>query len=175
MTIPTFGRPNAAHGPRFAKHYLELTSEFDELLRALEINQELLINNWSKIPEEKGDFAYAEDKWTVKGVISHVIDTERIFAYRALRLSRNDETQMEGFEQDHYDAHSNLSHRTIKGMMQEFRTLREHSLQLFASMNSDQLDFVGTASHNPLSARTAGWIMIGHAIHHENILAERYL
>ena len=174
MTIPTFGRPNSADGPRYAFHYLELTNEYDELIRALEINQEELLKHWSAIPENKADFAYADDKWTVKGVISHIIDTERIFAYRALRLSRTDETPMAGFEQDQYDANSNLEHRTIKGMIHEFKTVREHTLTLFATMNANQLDFVGTASNNPLSARTAGWIMVGHAKHHQNILEERY-
>lgn len=169
------GRPNPEHGPRYAHIYLNKTEGQTDLLAAFEENKAELIAHWSSIPSEKEDHRYAEGKWTIKGVISHVIDTERIFAYRALRTSRHDDTPIEGFEQDLYDTHSNLSNRTLASMIDEFTVVRDHTISLFKTMTENQLDFVGTASHNPLSARTAGWIIVGHSLHHEQILKERYL
>ena len=175
MKHPTFGRPNHEHGPRYAHVYLAQTNGKEDLLHELKRTRDLLIQAWKNIPSDKEDFRYAEGKWSIKGVISHVIDTERIFAYRALRFSRHDDTPIEGYEQDLYDANSNLDNRSIATMIAEFESVRNNTILLFESMIQEQLDFVGTASHNPLSPRTAGWIIVGHALHHQDIIFERYL
>lgn len=174
MKAPYIGRPNQAHAPAYTKIYFALTEGdnlHSELKKSL-VESLLLLES---IPEEKGDYAYAEGKWTIKGVLSHVVDTERIFQYRALRLSRHDSTPIAGFEQDDYDAHSNLENRSLKSIIEEFKLVREHSLSLLLTMSDNQLDFVGEAGGSPLSARSAFWLMVGHPKHHEKILKERYL
>ena len=152
-----------------------MTDGQENMMELLDSTKIDLIKVWSEIPSDKEDYRYAEGKWSIKGVISHIIDTERVFQYRAFRVSRHDDTPIEGFEQDLYDTHANLENRSIGGMIREFELVREGTKQLFSEMTTNQLDFVGTASNNPLSARTAGWIILGHAIHHQKVIEDRYL
>lgn len=125
--------------------------------------------------EEKGTFAYAEGKWTIKELLSHIIDGERIFGYRMLRISRGDETPIEGFEQDDYIANSNANNRTFADLLEEFELNRKANVLLLNSMDEAALRRIGTASDNPVSTRALVTIMIGHVTHHLNILKERYL
>ncbi len=172
---PTFGRPIQGHGPRYAHVYLDMTNGQENMMELLESTKTEIMKAWSEIPSDKENHRYAEGKWSIKGVLSHVIDTERVFQYRAFRIARHDDTPIEGFEQDHYDTHANLDNRSLAGMIKEFELVRNATIQLFSEMTTNQLDFVGTASNNPLSARTAGWIILGHALHHQKVLEERYL
>ena len=129
----------------------------------------------SGLPEEKGVFAYAEGKWTIKELLSHLIDGERIFAYRVLRISRGDKTPIEGFEQDEYIATSNANDRSFAELLEEFGTLRKANLLLVNNISDESSLLMGTASDNPVSARALVYIMAGHVRHHLNILNERYL
>ena len=125
--------------------------------------------------EEKGTFAYADGKWTIKEVLSHLIDGERIFAYRMLRVSRGDETPIEGFEQDGYIENSNANNRTFTELLEEFELCRRANVLLLNNLDEAGLKRMGTASGNPVSARALANISIGHVRHHLNILNERYL
>lgn len=127
------------------------------------------------VPEEKGSFAYANGKWTIKELLSHVIDGERIFSYRALRISRGDKTPIEGFEQDDYIAASNANNRTFKDLIDEFALERQANIHLINNMSDAASQQIGTASDNPVSARAIVYIMAGHVRHHIGILKERYL
>ncbi len=119
------------------------------------------------------DRRYAPDKWTLAGVVQHVIDTERIFATRALRIARGDPTPLPGFDQGPYaDA---APDRPLAVLADELDRLRASTLDLFASLPADALLRVGVASGHPLSARAAGWILVGHERHHLGIVRERYL
>ena len=127
------------------------------------------------LPEERGSYAYADGKWTIKELLSHVIDGERIFSYRALRISRGDKTPIEGFEQDDYIATSNANNRTFADLLEEFRLERQANLHLIRNISEDGSQRMGTASGNPVSARAIAYIMAGHVRHHIGVLKERYL
>ena len=127
------------------------------------------------VAEEKGTFAYEEGKWTIKELLSHIIDGERIFGYRILRISRGDTTPIEGFEQDDYIATSNANNRSFSDLLDEFEFNRKANVLMINNLDENALTRMGTASDNPISARALISILIGHVGHHLNILNERYL
>jgi len=130
---------------------------------------------FADVPEEKGAFAYADGKWTTKEVLSHLIDGERIFAYRILRISRGDETPIEGFEQDGYIENSNANNRCFADLLDEFDLQRRSNLHLLKNISDKGSRRMGTASEKRISVRALAYIMAGHIIHHMVILRERYL
>jgi uncharacterized damage-inducible protein DinB len=127
------------------------------------------------LPEEKGTYAYADGKWTIKELLSHIIDGERIFSYRALRISRGDITPIEGFEQDGYIETSNANNRSFADLLEEFDLQRRSNMLMVNNISDEGSKRTGTASDNPVSARALIHIMAGHVTHHINILRERYL
>ena len=129
----------------------------------------------SAVPEEKGAFAYATGKWTIKEVLSHLIDGERMFAYRILRISRGDTTPIEGFEQDGYIENSNANNRSFAELLQEFELQRQSNLLMLNNISDEGSRRMGTASDKAVSVRALTYIMAGHVQHHMSILRERYL
>ena len=127
------------------------------------------------IPKEKLNFSYAPDKWTIKEVLQHIIDTERIFAYRALRFARNDQTSLPGFEVEDYIPPAKVYERPLEKMIREYTSLRIANIALFESFDDDMLQRSGIASDNKISVRVIGFKFIGHEIHHLRIIEERYL
>jgi DinB superfamily len=130
---------------------------------------------FSHIPEEKGAFRYAENKWSIKELLSHLIDGERMFGYRVLRISRGDETPIEGFEQDGYIENSNANNRTFQELLEEFDLVRKANVLLLGNLSEESGKRMGTASGKGVSARALIYIMAGHIRHHINILNQRYL
>ena len=120
-------------------------------------------------------FAYAEGKWTVMEVIGHIIDCERVFAYRGLRFARGDSTELPGFEQDDYIQYGNFASRSVESLAVEFDHLRRSNIVLFASWDEETQSRRGVANGNPMSARAIPFILAGHERHHINVLRERYL
>jgi len=129
----------------------------------------------ASVPEEKGTYAYELGKWTIKELLSHIIDGERIFSYRILRISRGDETPIEGFEQDGYIEHSNANNRTFADLLNEFDFQRRSNMLMLRNISDEGSLRMGTASEKPVSARALTYIAAGHVTHHVNILKERYL
>ena len=127
------------------------------------------------IPKDKLEFSYAEGKWTIKEVIQHIMDTERIFAYRALRIARKDQTPLPGFDQDNYIKPSEANKRNIEDLIQEFKSIKMATLTLFDSFSDEMLLSKGTASNSPVSVRAIGFIIMGHEIHHCEVIKDRYL
>lgn len=127
------------------------------------------------IPDEKLNYSYGKDKWTLAEVLLHILDTERIFQYRALRFGRNDKTELPGFDQDIYVPNCIASERTTKEIQIEFESVRQSSITLFKSFTDIELKRIGTASGSPMSVRALGFLICGHLKHHQNILMERYL
>lgn len=123
---------------------------------------------------DRGDHAYAPGKWTVKEVAAHLIDTERIFGVRALRLGRGDATPLPGYDQDAYVAAFDLSGRTVDELAGEFERLRASTLDVFRSLPAPTLDHVGTVNGGPMSARAVAWVLAGHERHHAEVLSQRY-
>ncbi len=124
--------------------------------------------------ERDGNFRYAPDKWTVKEVLGHVSDTERIFAYRALRIARGDQTPLSGFEQDDYVRGGNFAERTLANLAEEFGMVRAATIALFKSLQKDAWQRRGVANKNEVSVRALAFIVAGHELHHRLILEERY-
>lgn len=127
------------------------------------------------IPESKLDFRYAENKWTVAEVLVHIIDSERIFQYRALRFSRGDQTPLPGFEQDDYVPFSKANNRTLQSLIDEYSVVRNSTLHLFNQFDTNDLERKGIASSLDWSVGALGFVICGHQKHHRNILRERYL
>lgn len=125
--------------------------------------------------EARGGHRYAARKWSIKEMIGHVNDTERVFAYRALRFARGDETPLPSFEQDDYVRSGNFDARTLASLADEFSHLRAGTLDLFYHLDADALARQGTASGFVVSVRAMAFVMAGHVAHHERILRERYL
>ncbi len=146
-----------------------------ELFEELEISLHGFIKFVQNIPMDKFDYSYAEGKWTIKEIIQHVIDTERIFAYRALRISRNDKTPLPGFEENDYAVNTDAKSRSIQDLLTEFSAVRHSNLLMFKSFSDEQLARIGTASENTISVRAIGFILIGHQKHHQKVFEERYL
>ncbi len=167
-------KPNLADTPAYFRGYIDLVPE-NNLLDALDKNLNNTIYLFENVSEEKENFAYAEGKWTIKEVLNHIIDTERIFAYRALRFSRLDETDLPGYDENLFTENANVSHRSLQHLIEEFRVIRKSTHYLFEAMTNEMLDFVGTANKSRSSARALGFMIIGHAIHHNHVLKERYL
>ena len=156
-------------------NYIAQVSEEYTLVEELEISLHRFIKFVQNIPMDKFDYRYAEGKWTIKDIIQHVIDAERVFAYRALRFARNDATALPGFEENDYvdEAHGNT--RTIMELLTELSAVRHATLLLFKSFSEEQLLRSGIASNNPMSVRALGFVMIGHQNHHQRVFEERYL
>ena len=146
-----------------------------ELLEELEISLHDFIRFVREIPMDKFDYRYAEGKWTIKDIIQHIIDAERIFAYRALRISRNDPTPLPGFEENDYVENTDANSRSIQELLTELSAVRHSNLLLFKSFSNEQLTRMGTASNHPISVRALGFLIIGHQKHHQKVFQERYL
>jgi uncharacterized damage-inducible protein DinB len=167
-------KPVLADAPKYFHHYINLVDEND-LTTALLESQKTTAALINSIQEEKANFRYAESKWSIKEVLQHIIDSERIFAYRALRFSRRDATPLSGFDENHYVPNANTSDRTIKNILEEYQTVRAASVSLYQYMNDEMLDFKASANGVENTARAMGWMIVGHNLHHLNVIKERYL
>lgn len=141
------------------------------LARGLEETRALL----ARFGEARGGHRYAPGKWSVKEIVGHLIDAERVFAYRALRMARGDTTPLPGFEQDDYVAASGADRRTLADLSEEFALLRQANLCFFRSLPPEAWERRGTASGNPFVVCAFPYLLAGHEAHHRRILAERYL
>jgi hypothetical protein len=129
----------------------------------------------SEIPFETEGFAYAEGKWTIKQVVGHLIDTERILAYRALCISRGEKANLPGFEEDDYVKNASFNDRTLNDLAREFGIVRESTLMLFRYMSEEELDRSGSANGTNITPRALAFFIAGHHIHHDKVLRERYV
>ncbi|MCC2600483.1 DinB family protein [Sphingobacterium sp. FBM7-1] len=127
------------------------------------------------IPEHLGDYTYAEGKWTVKEVLCHILDTERVMAYRALRFARNDMTELAPFEQDEFVQNGRHNERSLESIENEFIHLRKANLVLFKTFNETELERKGMASGRLITVKAFLYVIAGHLAHHRIILKERYL
>ncbi len=161
--------------PDFYTGYIQAIANV-ELIEELEICLHEFIKFVQNIPMDKFDYRYAEDKWTIKDIIQHLIDAERIFSYRALRIARNDKTALPGFDEQLFaDTALANQRRSIQDLLTEFAVVRQSTLSLFKSLNNEELANMGLASGKEVSVRAIGFIIIGHQKHHQKIFEERYL
>ncbi|MFN8712152.1 MAG: DinB family protein [Bacteroidota bacterium] len=128
----------------------------------------------SEISFENEDYRYAEGKWSVKELVGHIIDTERIFAFRALAIARGEQQGIPGYDENLYAAEGRFDKRTLYDLAHEYGTVRDATISLFRYMDPEVLTRQGTANGNPLTPLACLWVIAGHQIHHENVLRERY-
>ena len=160
----------------YFEHYMQLVAVKNRsIIENLQHSQKEFDSVMRNLLEEKHSFSYAAGKWTLKELIQHIIDTERIFCYRALCFARNDKTALPGFDQDIFVDYGNANQLNYFDLLDEMATLRKSSIQLFQSFSEEALLRIGVASENEMSVRALGYLFSGHQMHHLNIVKERYL
>jgi len=147
----------------------------DDLISSLETSRKEVLETLESLSETQSKYKYAKDKWTIKEVLSHCIDTERILAYRALCFSRKEEFMLPGFNQDKYAKEDAAFGVPFADLLQEYSLVRQSTILLFKRMNVENLDFQGIASNVEISPRELGWTIAGHDIHHLKVIREKYL
>ncbi len=154
--------------------YVGLVTETD-IITALQNQIDEFKTFFSHISDEKSLYSYANGKWTIKELLGHINDGERVFAYRALRFSRNDATELAGFDENPYVENANFNDRNLANLLEEFVLLRQANLFIFKNLKESDWDNIGIASEAKITVRALAYIMVGHARHHVKILKERYL
>jgi len=168
-------RPLSDEYPAYAEMYMKGLPDDGRILEFLKDQIKKTQQFVDNIPAGKWNYIYAPGKWTIKEVLVHIMDDERIYAYRALRIGRGDTTPLPGFEQNDYVPYSKANDRTIKSIMKEYETVRKATLSLFRSFTNDDLLRKGAANNNVYSVRGLLYHLAGHELHHLNILKEKYL
>jgi uncharacterized damage-inducible protein DinB len=159
----------------YAIIYIGLLPDDGLVLKHLQDNLQATKNFILSLPKEKLIYRYAAGKWTIKEILVHISDDERIYAYRALRFARNDKTELPGFEQDDYASYSGANERSLDDILEELTTVRHATISLFNSFDNEALTRAGVANGHIMSVRAAAYHIAGHELHHINIIKERYL
>lgn len=167
-------RPQKSEYAVYYEKYVGLVPGGD-FLEILDEQHATLVRLLSPLTESQADFRYAPDKWSIKEVVGHINDAERIFAYRLLRIGRGDETPLPGFDQDPYITTGNFGARKLSDLLDEFSSIRKASVTLVRSLDDKAWMRRGTASQKEITALALGFIIAGHERHHRIILEERYL
>jgi hypothetical protein len=167
-------RPDKNEYADYYEKYVSLVTE-DDIVAAMRRQLDELTEIFATIPEENGAFAYAPEKWTLKELVGHLIDGERIFSYRALRFSRADQTPVEGFEQNDYISNADFNSLKLSELVEELSLLRRANILFFKNLTAEMTLRTGSASKAEVSVRALAFIMVGHIRHHLNILNARYL
>ena len=160
--------------PEFYRPYIKALFEHDLITNLRDIHQDS-IELFGSYPQEKWEYGYAPGKWNLKEILGHLIDAERIFTNRALRFARNDQTPLPGFEQNDYVPESNVAHRTVPDLLEEFNLLRKSTIMMYENFTPEMLERQGQASGWPISVMAIGFVTCGHERHHQNVFRERYL
>lgn len=161
--------------PSYAEMYMKLVKKDGSLIEQLKSSlhkTKSLINNLSN---DELDYRYEKNKWSIKEVLVHIIDDERIYGYRALSFARNDKTNLPGFEQEDYNYYSDTSERTIENILEEYEALRLSTIALFNALSDKSLKRIGIANGNRASARALGYHILGHELHHIKTIENLYL
>lgn len=166
--------PNLNRVPPFFHNYIKLVPDVD-LIKALHEQENTFSALLDNIPEDKWDYCYEQNKWTIREMILHCIDTERIFAYRALCIARKDTSPLQSFDENAYALHSKANNRSIESLKQEFNYIRKSTTLLFEGLDEEQMETEGKIGEKLIYVGALGFIIVGHIMHHEQILKERYL
>ena len=167
-------RPDLSRVPEFYHNYISQVPE-DDITEAFKKETPSLIHFLETIPSDKFDYRYADGKWTIKEVLQHIIDGERVFNYRALCFARKDPAPLPGFDENIFAANAKADRRNWNDVLEEFKTVRKGSEFLFASFDDEQLNTSGIANNHSNYVLAFGYVLIGHSLHHQRIIKERYL
>ncbi|HEY6338406.1 MAG TPA: DinB family protein [Candidatus Sulfotelmatobacter sp.] len=166
-------RPQASEYAPYYDRYISLIHDND-ILTTLDQQRRQMVQLLSGVSEADGDFRYAPEKWSAKEVLGHVCDTERIFAYRALRISRGDSTPIEGFEQDDYVKNGPFARRPFADAIEDYIAVRRATISLLRSLEEPAWSRRGTANKNEVTVRAIAYLIAGHEVHHRRILEQKY-
>ena len=170
----TTTRPEVGeYAPAFAD-YVGRIAEDEDIVAALVTQLDHVLARLGRIPEARGDYRYAPEKWSIKEIVGHLSDTERVFAYRALRIGRGDSTPLPSFEDQAYVAEGRAGDRTLADLAAEWGDVRRATMALFRNLPAEAWQRRGTASDQPISVRALAYIIAGHVRHHLEILEARY-
>lgn len=159
---------------KYIQRYLDLLPS-ENWIEELKNSAHQTLKIYNEISEKESNFAYAEGKWSVKTLLEHLIDAERIFLYRALRFSRNDKTELAGWDEEEFAKNYFLEEKSLKNLIEEFDYLRQSTIIFFENLHPSVLQNKGIANKNEISVETLGKLISGHNFHHLNIIRERYL
>ncbi|CAL2065319.1 DinB family protein [Tenacibaculum sp. 190524A05c] len=159
----------------YYKRYIDKLPQDMSLLQSFLEGKKNTIRFFSSIPDNKLEYRYQNEKWSVKEIFQHLIDTERIFMNRCFRIARRDTTPLSGFDQNIYINPSGANQKSIENLINEFTINREHSINFLNSISREDLCYIGNANGNAMSARAAAFVIPGHDIWHKEIIKERYL
>jgi len=160
--------------PEYFRRYIELVRE-DQLQDAFIQQSEEIKLLLPSISEQKSKFSYTENKWTLKEVLQHLIDSERVFTYRAMCFARNEKVVLPSFDENEYAKMSNANRRTWESLCAEFIAVRKSTLFLYDSFSQETLELIGQAVNNKISVKELGFLIVGHFSHHQSIIEQRYL
>jgi uncharacterized damage-inducible protein DinB len=166
-------KPPSGTYPAYFEKYIEIV-EASSVIEAIDKYAQPLIDFFENIPEEKAAYRYAEGKWSVKEMLQHIIDTERIFGYRALSIARKDTTPLPGFDENNYAKASNADERSLPGLIEELKAVRTSTDLLLKSFTEEYLRQTGITNGHPNTVNAIGYIIFGHILHHKKVLEERY-
>ena len=167
-------KPLPGEYPAYASMYIDLVPDDGLVIQHLEENVKRMKYFILSLPDEVMKFRYAEGKWTIREILVHMIDDERIYSYRALRFARNDRTELPGFEQDDYAAYSGANSRKTESILEEYESVRKSTISLFRNLPDDAFLRSGKANNNPVTVRALIYHIAGHELHHMNIIKSRY-
>jgi hypothetical protein len=174
MTNENLGKPDTTEYLPYYGRYVSLVPD-EDILDVLGKQVDDTTSLLNSIPEPRAGFRYAPDKWSIKEVVGHMIDTERIFAYRALRFARNDKTPLPGYEQDDYISNGSFDSCSLNDLADELKAVRRSTLFLFKHLDANAWMRRGLANDSEASVRALAHIIAGHELHHRGILSSRYL
>lgn len=167
-------KPKATDYPEyFGKYISQVTA--DSLAAAADTYTSLLTTFYTGLPEEKSGYSYAPGKWTLKELLQHVVDTERIMSYRLLRIARKDKIPLASFDENAFSEHSLANQRSFAAIKEEFVAVRKATDLLIQSLHEEQLTEQGIAGNQPVTANAVGYIIFGHLLHHKKVVEEKYL
>ncbi len=158
---------------KYFSFYIEQI-DFQNVIEALMVQKELVINLYKNLSNEQKMYQYAPDKWTPQQILGHITDTERIFGYRALCIARGEKQALPGFDENEYMDASHFNEQSFESLLEQYRLVRESSIALFSSFSEEVASRIGNANGHAVSARALVWMIAGHERHHLNVLKERY-
>lgn len=167
-------RPNKNEYAEYYHKYVEKVPH-GNIVGILEDQFGTITNFFSQITEEKSKYRYAPNKWSIREVLGHIIDAERVFSYRAMRFSRSDSRSLQSFDENHYIKNSNYDSIPLQMLIEEFASLRKTNIYMFKGFSEKMWLAKGIASENEVSVRALAYIMVGHAEHHMRVVKEKYL
>ena len=167
--------PSSSEYPAYTEIYMIHLRRDGTLIQQLKDNYQKVHSLFSKLSEEQLNLRYAKDKWTIKEVLVHLVDDERIYAYRAMAFARNEQEALPGFDENHYIKYADTEFRSLDSILKEYKTVRESTIALFEGFSESALLRIGTADGKQNSVRSLGYHIAGHEMHHFHIIRERYL